>query len=123
MTRSALALLGALVLAPAAPAAAERAPSSHCAESGDFCTSVVQRKGVQRITLMTFSLRGRVRTCVTAPDGTTACRRFLLRSRGDGLLGFDARWSAHFPVKGPGRYIVRYEQGFRIGPALAFTRR
>jgi hypothetical protein len=39
-------------------------------------------------------------------------------------MGMNARWSAHFPNRGAGRYRVRFfVGGAAIGPSVAFTRR
>jgi hypothetical protein len=96
--------------------------SSYCSPTGDFCQAAVKKQGVWRIRMLTFSFRGRIRVCVTSPDSSRSCRRFLLRSEGQALFGFDVRWSRHFPNDGPGRYSVRFSQsGYKLGRDVHFT--
>ncbi len=117
-----VALVLAAVTSPGAPAAAEAATSYCSPETGDFCIGAVKRNGVRYISMTSFAHRGLVRVCIT--KGTSRdCRRFRLRRLPDasGLYEFRARWSRHFPNRGPGRYLVRFSQaGVRIGPTLSF---
>lgn len=118
-------LLGTLLAAACALAAAPAADarSSYCSPTGDYCYGVQQRDGVWRISLHTFSFRGRVRTCVTAPDGSRACRRFRVREQRGGIYGFRVRWSRWFPNRGLGRYRVTFAVGgSKIGPGVSFRR-
>ena len=100
-------MLPTLVLLALALPASAHAASSYCSPSGDFCYSAKKRDGVVRLALGTFSFRGTVDVCVTAPDEAHSCKGFRLRER-RGLLEVDARWSAHFPRKGPGTYRVTF---------------
>jgi hypothetical protein len=116
-------LLGLAALAIGAPAAS--AAATWCSESGDSCTSVPNRKGVQRLVLQTFSFGGKVRICVTPPTGTRTCKAFTLRDR-SGLNTVDVRWSSHFPNRGAGSYRVTFTPdatGAKYGPTLTFRRR
>ncbi len=113
-----LALLGGL-----APATA-RAASAYCSSTGDVCYSAKKRDGAVRLALGTFALRGTVDVCVRAPDATRKCVAFRLRARPRGIFEIDARWSAHFPRKGPGTYRVTFVPrgiGMSIGPAVTFA--
>ena len=121
MRRTTLTLGAALVAAALAPAPA--AASSYCSPTGDYCHSAGERDGVVRITLDTFSFRGRVRVCVTGPEDRTTCRRFRLRAGKHGVYGFSVRWSTHFPDQGAGTYRVRFRYaGTSLGPADTFRR-
>lgn len=115
-----LALTGALLALTAGPAMA----NGYCSPTGDYCMSAAKKKGAVRISLATFSFRGRVRVCVTAPDGAKACKRFELELRRPDadVYSFDVRWDRYFPDGGAGRYRVRFsQQGNRIGRVLRFT--
>jgi hypothetical protein len=123
MRRPLLALsiaLGALALgAPAASAA-----SSYCSSTGDVCYAARAAGGVVRLRLDTFSFTEPVRVCVTPPRGARSCKSFRVFPRAGGIMGMNARWSAHFPNRGAGRYRVRFfVGGAAIGPSVAFTRR
>lgn len=118
------AVITALVLlAAAAPASAR---SSWCSPSGDACTSVPKRDGVQRLRLGTFSFRGKVKVCVTPPRGSVRCRSFSLREGRRGIYEVDVRWSASFPDRGAGTYRVTFRPdatgGRKYGPTLSFRR-
>ncbi len=117
-TALSLALLGVLT-----PGSA-RAASSYCSSSGDVCYSAKKRDGAVRLGLGTFALRGTVDVCVRAPDATRKCVGFRLRERARGIFEIDARWSAHFPRKGPGTYRVTFvPRGIdtAIGPPVTFA--
>lgn len=123
MPRALLAAALALVVGglTAAPASAA---STYCSSTGDVCYSARRVDGVVRLRLDTFSFTGPVRVCVTPPRGARACRSFRLFRRAGGLRGMNARWSAHFPNQGAGRYRVRFlVGGTAIGPSVSFTRR
>lgn len=95
----------------------------YCGESGDFCTSVVEKDdGAIVFQIRAFAnYFGRAQACVT--KDTRVCRG---RSphRDHGLFEWTIRWQANFPDEGPGRYAVRwlYQGDRRIGPALHFER-
>ena len=114
-----LAVTAAAAVAPASAGAA----SSYGSPTGDYCHSAQKRGGVVRLALETFSFRGRVRVCVTAPGGETSCKRFRLREREAGTYGFRVRWSRHFPDEGAGTYRVAFRYGgSRVGPRDTFRR-
>ncbi len=116
-----VAVSAALISTFSLPLASASAASTYCSPSGDYCYAAKKRGGVVRIMLDTFSFRGRVKVCVQTPVGDVDCRRFKLRSRGDGLYGFSIRWSRHFPTAGRGRYNVDfYWAGIRIGSGVTF---
>ncbi len=120
MRRTAI-LLGpvSVVLAIPAPAGA----TTYCSPTGDYCHGAVNRGGVVRIMLETFSFRRRVQVCVTGPASTATCRCFRLRRRDAGTYGFNVRWSAHFPNERRGRYTVRFRyDGATLGPRAIFRR-
>lgn len=113
-----------LLLLAAFPAAAHAA-SSHCSPTGDYCYSAKKRDGAVRLALATFSFRGSVDVCVTAPDASRTCKAFRLRES-RGLFAIDARWSAHFPRKGAGTYRVTFaaeDVGSAFRPAVTFRLR
>ena len=116
-----VAISAVLISAFGLPVASASAASAYCSPSGDYCYAAKKRSGVVRLSLDTFSFRGRVRVCVETPDSDVDCRRFRLRSRGDGLYGFSVRWSRHFPTAGRGRYDVDfYKFGSRLGSGVSF---
>jgi hypothetical protein len=111
-------VVGGLAPGPAAAA------STYRSTTGDVCYSARRVDGVLRLRLDTFSFAVPVRVCVTPPRGARACRSFRLFRRAGGLRGMNARWSAHFPDRGAGRYRVRFlVGGTAIGPSVSFTRR
>ena len=115
-------ILPALVLLALVLPASANAASSFCSPTGDFCYSAKKRDGVVRLGLGTFSFRGTVDVCVTAPDKTRSCKPFRLLER-RGFYEIDARWSAHFPRKGPGTYRVTFaarQVGTTFRPAVTF---
>lgn len=129
LRRAACTALAASVLIAsggAAPAPAAAA-SSYCSPTGDYCYSAGVRKGAVRLVLGTFSFRGRVRVCVTPPDGDTPdCRAFRLGKTKNGIYEVDVKWSAHFPRRGPGTYRVTFAPattgGAKLGPGATFRR-
>jgi hypothetical protein len=66
-------------------AASAEARQSYCSPSGDYCTSTARLGGAVFLRVGTFSFRGRVRICVTAPTGNRVCRSFLLRRAPAGI--------------------------------------
>lgn len=116
------AVLAALIAGALLPSAAVAA-SGYCSPSGDYCHSAKKRAGVIRLSLGTFSFRGRAGVCVTGPEDRRTCRSFRLRQRTGGVYGFDIRWSAHFPDQGRGTYRVRFRySGATLGPRDTFRR-
>jgi hypothetical protein len=94
---------------------------AYCSPTGDYCQGVLKRHGTWRVSMNTFSFRGRIQVCVTAPRNSVTCHRFRLRAEGHSLYGFNVRWRRHFPDGGRGRYTVRFAQdGHRIGKLLHF---
>ncbi len=119
-TGLALGALVAVALVLPAPAAAR---SSFCSPTGDFCIRIASQDGSPLMSIGTFAHRGRYSLCVTAPDGSRACRRFLLTPEVHDLFGSHVRWSRHYPDRGPGTYRVRWRQaGTNLGPRLSFRR-
>ncbi len=101
-------LLAALAIALLAPAGAQAA-TGRCSASGDSCSSTSTRKGKVRLVFSTFSVRGRVETCVTGPRGAEReCKRFLLRRGAHGIFVVNVAWSAYFTRRGAGRYRVTF---------------
>jgi hypothetical protein len=97
----------------------------YCSPTGDYCTSVARIAGAVFLRVGTFSFRGRVRICVTDPEGEQVCRRFLLRRvPGRSLYEVKARWHQRYPNAGPGPYRVTFRWGqTRLGPVLTFRLR
>jgi hypothetical protein len=120
--RSLAAALAALAVALLVPGAAD-GKSAFCSPTGDFCFAARKMSGRVTLQLDTFSFRGSVRTCVRPPGGGNGtCRSFRLRPRGNGLFGFRARWSAHFPRAGRGTYRVTFaHQGVTLGSPVTFA--
>lgn len=122
MTRT-LALTAALSLALLAAPLAASARTTYCSPTGDYCNRVIVKNDVVKFRTGTFSFRGRVKFCVTDPDGERACRTRRLRRSEGGIWVATARWRGNFPNAGRGTYKVRfYWQGNRLGPALSFRR-
>ncbi len=116
-------LLVALAVALLAPAGAQ-AVSGRCTPSGDSCYSAGKRNGKVRLVFSTFSVRGRVETCVTGPRGAEReCKRFLLRPRSRGINTVDVAWSRYFTRRGPGRYRVTFRApgADAAPPAVSFS--
>lgn len=125
MSRRIPLVLSASLLALGLVAPGAGAVSSYCGESGDVCTSVPKRKGVQRLVLGTFSFQGKVKICVTPPKGSRTCKSFTLRTTTAGIYEVDVRWSQYFPNRGSGTYRTTFTPsvtGTRYGPALTFRR-
>jgi len=115
-------LVGAALLAGAAPEASAR--STYCSQTGDVCYGVVSRSPVRlRITTAAAFFR-RYTLCVTGPDGKRDCRRFRMQAAPHGLRRSTVRWSRNFPNRGHGTYRVRWRSGGSpLGPAVTFRRR
>jgi hypothetical protein len=120
---AALAAMPPLLLAGAgilAPVDAQAASSKYCSPTGDFCHGWTRRDGPVRLFLTTFSFRGKVRVCVTAPDATSSCRRFTLRRDKYDIYTIDPRWRGNFPDAGTGTYQATFSHGgARLGRAVS----
>lgn len=115
-------LMSAALLVPAGAQAA----SGRCSQSGDSCYSAGKRKGKVRLVFSTFSVRGRVETCVTGPRGAAReCKRFLLRRGARGIYVVDVAWSAYFTPHGAGRYRVTFRApgADAAYPGVSFVRK
>ncbi len=98
------------------------APNSYCSGSGDVCASVRKVDGRRLLKIGTAAEYFQsYRVCVTAPDGSRACRNGTMRDGdGDGTFVGTMNWRKKFPNKGPGAYSVRWTaEGFR-SPRLGF---
>ena len=116
--RLALAMTCAALASAAVPTAG--LASSYCTPTGDFCQFAGLSNGRITLEMRTFSLRGRVTTCVRSPLRRTVCRSFALRLV-RGLYTARAYWSAHYPRQGAGIYTVTWSQGGqRFGRPLTF---
>ena len=113
-----LLIVGLLAVVGLAPTAQAR--SSSCSPTGDYCTQVAKRHGKTVFVISTFSFRGRVKLCVTAPDKTRACKQVRLLSVGKGVYRSTKGWRANFRYKGKGVYRVTWAQSARLGPVLSF---
>ena len=112
-----------MVIASLSVVPAAQARSSYCSPTGDYCTSVVTKRGAIYLKIGTFSFSGRYRLCVTPPRGKTSCESFRLRAGKYGIYNSAIRWSRHFPRAGKGTYRVKWKLGRdRLGPLLSFTR-
>jgi hypothetical protein len=113
--------LAALVLCGLLLPSSAGAASTFCSPSGDFCIRIARDGGSPVFSIGTFAHRGRYTLCVTAPDSSRVCKRFLLTPEVHDLFGSHVRWSRHFPDKGSGTYRVRWRQsGTNLGPRLSF---
>lgn len=110
-------------LTPIAPfAEAGHAPSEYCSETGDVCASARRVDGRRVLKIRTAARYFRTyEACVTAPDGSRACREGRMRDRnGDDVWTGRMDWANRFPNEGPGAYSVRWRStGFR-SPRLGF---
>ena len=118
-----LALGCALALLTALPASAS-ARSGYCSPTGDVCYSAKKLRGGDALLRFgTFSFRGRIEICVTAPDRSRRCKTFRLRLDRAGIYAVRVRWSRHFPKRGRGVYRVRFRRGgANLGPRVGFRR-
>jgi hypothetical protein len=98
-------------------------PSFFCSLSRPFCYGI-RRQGADAILRLDSDVNlGRYNLCVTAPDGSRACKRFHTRRGTGGLFRSRVRWSDHYPDKGAGVYRVRWRKdGRALGPRLSFRR-
>lgn len=115
------AIAAAFCLVAAFPANAP-ARSSYCSPSGDYCEGAVRVQGRIVLRFSTFSLRGRLKVCVT--KRTRTCRRPRLRPIGNDLYRARMVWRSNFPYQGHGTYRVRWytRQGTPLGIPLKFRR-
>lgn len=103
-----------------APAPARAASSKYCSPTGDYCQGWTRKGGPVRLFLDTFSFRGRVRVCVTAPDTTVTCKRFTLRRGRHDIYSIQPRWRGSFPNAGTGTYRASFSyQGYRLGRTVS----
>lgn len=110
-----------LLLASPVAAQAHHRPTTYCSVTGDICQSTAKVNGVRmlRVSLVAEFFH-RYTLCVTAPDHSTVCRRFVIHSTGVSF-GSSIRWTRHFPRKGPGAYTVIWKSGgHRVGHILGF---
>ncbi|HEY7707989.1 MAG TPA: hypothetical protein VH968_12555 [Gaiellaceae bacterium] len=122
MIRAVLGL--AAVLAALAVTSSAAAASSYCSPTGDYCVSALRQSGAVFLQLRTFSFQGKVRVCVTSPQGKRTCKRFLPRPKGQGVYEVKVRWHRNFPRSGKGTYKVRFFYGTTpLGPVLTFRLR
>jgi hypothetical protein len=115
------AIATAFCLAAAFPVNAP-ARSSYCSPSGDYCEGAARVNGRIVLRFSTFSLRGRLKVCVT--KRTRRCRSPLLRPIGNDVYRAKIWWRSHFPYQGHGTYRVRWytRQGNALGVPLKFRR-
>jgi hypothetical protein len=115
----------ALVLAVHPAAQAHRLPNQWCPKRSRYCLDVQKQNG-HRFLSMFRDGKGPLRfhLCITAPDGSRACRHFRIYE-GLGSYSNGWVWREHFPDKGPGPYRVAWHtlEGERIGPVLGFMSR
>lgn len=111
----------AFCLVAAFPAKAP-ARSSYCSNSGDYCEGATRVKGRIVLRFSTFSLRGRLKVCVT--KRTRTCRSPRLKAIGNDLYRARIVWRSNFPYQGHGTYRVRWytPQGSTLGILLKFRR-
>ena len=124
-----VAVLGAIAVASAAPAAlraeadASDPVASHCSPSGDVCYAIVRKSGALYLDLTTYTRYFlRYRLCVKPPRGVASCRSFPMRKRGQ----FDRSsvlWHRNYPGRGPGRYVVTWRLQQPLGSSLSFRLR
>lgn len=124
MRRIVLLTLTVLLLALPRAAEAHHRPNTYCSPTGDICQSTRKVDGIRWLRMGLFAKYfDRYRLCVRAPDDSRACRRFEIRAQGE-FFGSSVRWGRHFPIKGPGAYVVTWwTAGHRVGHILGFHRR
>ena len=115
------AIAAAFCLAAAFPANVP-ARASYCSNSGDYCEGAIKIKGRIVLRFSTFSLRGRLKVCVS--KRTRRCRSPRLKAIGNDLYRATIRWRSNFPYQGHGTYRVRWytRQGTPLGVLLKFRR-
>jgi uncharacterized repeat protein (TIGR01451 family) len=109
---------------PPRPPSAPAFITSWCSPSGDVCLGRVRGRGPLRLGL-TLAARyfKRYELCVTAPDGTSACRRFRVHRESSGRWGSTVRWRRRFPDRGRGTYKATWStRSGPIGPPISFCK-
>lgn len=124
MRRIVLLMLTVSLLALPRLAEAHHRPTNYCSPSGDICQSTTKVDGIRWLRIGLFAKYfHRYKLCVKAPDDTRVCRVFEIRAQGS-TFGSSIRWGRHFPLKGPGPYVVTWwTGGQRVGHILGFHRR
>lgn len=123
MKRTLIAALVASSLLVPVQAVADHKPNAYCSPSGDLCQSTQKIDGTRKLTIGTAAKYfGRFKLCVTAPDGSHECKKFRMREEGP-IWARSVSWSANYPDKGKGAYIVRWraiEGDAKYGRTLGF---
>ncbi len=117
-------ILALLLVAPAAATGAGKVLDMYCSpESGDVCTYATQNGGRITLELRTFSFSGNYKLCVQPPKGARQCKTFMLTKNGQIYSG-RVDLARNFTAKAKGEYSATWRgaSGFKIGPALMFTR-
>ena len=93
-----------------------------CSPSGDVCFGRLRGKGPVRLGLTLAARYFRhYSLCVTAPDGTTACKRFRVHRTGREAWGSIVRLATRFPNRGKGLYTAAWSsRAGPLGPAIGF---
>lgn len=115
-------ICGAVVIGSIGPAPAQAAnvSDSYCSPSGDYCLSVYTKRGRIKLSVATFSFRGRYGLCVRPPKGNTTCRHFRLQRHGD-IYKDKVDFARHFPHRRSGRYTaIWHKSGHRLRKPLHF---
>ena len=112
------AVVGALLLAAAAPASA----TAQCGPDNRWCVAVQHHAGHLVFAFAGFGYTGTYRVCVTAPKSKELCRTFGLRPNGTGANASSVQFAQHFPHQRHGRYKVRWVYvGKQVGKTMTFT--
>ncbi len=124
MRRIVLLTLTVVLMALPLRAEATHRPNIYCSRTGDICQSTAKVDGIRWLRIGLFAKYfNRYRLCVKAPDGSRECHLFRIRAQGSNF-GSSVRWGNHFPIKGPGPYVVTWwTGGQRVGHILGFHRR
>jgi uncharacterized repeat protein (TIGR01451 family) len=97
-------------------------PARWCSPSGDVCFGRLRGKGPVRLGLTLAARYFRhYSLCVTAPAGSTTCRRFRVHRAGRGTWGSVVRLATRFPNGGKGLYTAAWSsRSGPLGPAIGF---
>ena len=97
-------------------------PARWCSPSGDVCFGRLRGKGPVRLGLTLAARYFRhYSLCITAPQGSTACKRFRVRRAGQGTWGSVVRFATRFPNRGKGLYTAAWSsRSGPLGPAIGF---
>ena len=97
-------------------------PARWCSPSGDVCFGRLRGKGPVRLGLTLAARYFRhYSLCVTAPQGSTACKRFRVHRAGRGTWGSVVRLATRFPNRGRGLYTAVWSiRSGPLGPAIGF---